>query len=174
MTMRQQTLAALDALGVAYTIDEHPAAKTIEDIDSYGLPHPEFIVKNLFVRDDKKRHYYLLVVRKDRRVNLRAMRSALSTRALSFASEEDLMRYLGLTRGAVGPLGVLNDTGRKVEVMVESALMDYPVWGVHPNDNTASVWLAPADMKRVIEHHGNAFRLFDPPVEEAAPAEAAV
>ena len=66
-------------------------------------------MKNLFLRDDKKRHYYLVVVKKDKAVDLKGLRALLGSRPLSFASEQDLSRCLGLPKGAVTPLGILND-----------------------------------------------------------------
>ena len=72
---------------------------------------------------------------------MKEFRKANQTRPLSFASEEDLMKLLGLTAGSVTPLGVLNDEERKV--------------GVHPNDNTATVWLKAEDLVRLIGEHGN-------------------
>ena len=46
-------------------------------------------------------------------------RKANQTRPLSFASEEDLMKLLGLAAGSVTPLGVLNDEERIVTVFLD-------------------------------------------------------
>ena len=57
-------------------------------------PYPEADAKNLFVRDDKKQNYYLITVKGEKRVNLKAFRKAQGTRNLSFASAEDLLERL--------------------------------------------------------------------------------
>ena len=63
---------------------------------------------------------------------------------------------LGLTAGSVTPLGVLNDTERKVTVFLDRDFFESPgLIGVHPNDNTATVWLKAEDFVRLIEEHGN-------------------
>lgn len=53
--------------------------------------------KNLFVRDDKRQNYYLITVKGDKRVDLKAFRRAQQTRPLTFASPEELQQLLGLT-----------------------------------------------------------------------------
>ena len=47
--------------------------------------------KNLFVRDDKKRNYYLITVKGNKRIDLKEFRKKNETRPLSFASENDLL-----------------------------------------------------------------------------------
>ena len=83
------------------------------ELSNIEIPYPEYDAKNLFVRDDKKRNYYLITVKGDKRVNLKEFRKN-NTRPLSFASADDLMGIMGLVPGAVTPLGLLNDTGCKV------------------------------------------------------------
>ena len=72
------------------------------------------------------------------------------------------MKLLGLTAGSVTPLGVLNDEERKVTVFLDRDFFEESgLIGVHPNDNTATVFLSFADLHRIIEEHGNAVTLID-------------
>ena len=71
---------------------------------------PRHIQKNLFVWDDKKRNYYLIAVKGDKKVNLKEFKQKNNTRTLSFASENDLMT--DLIPGAVTPLRILNNIER--------------------------------------------------------------
>ena len=80
------------------------------------------------------------MVREEKRVNLSLFRKEFNTRPLTFASSEDLERILGLYPGAVSPLGLLHDED---------------IIGMHPNDNTASLWLKVKDLKDIIKEHGN-------------------
>jgi Ala-tRNA(Pro) deacylase len=59
-----------------------------------------------------------------------------------------------LIPGAVTPLGLLNDEEQKVTLFLD-ADFDGGLVGVHPNDNTATVWITAAELIRVIEEHGN-------------------
>lgn len=126
----------------------------MEELNEVELPYPEWDAKNLFVRDDKKRNYYLISVKGDKRVDLKAFRRQHGLRALSFASAEDLLAILGLTPGSVTPLGILNDTGRRVHFYLDAEFAGHRI-GVHPNDNTATVWMQADDLVALIRQHGN-------------------
>lgn len=151
---KQKVLELLDAEGISYEITEHQAVYTIEEMLEADLPHPESIAKNLFVRDDKKKNYYLIVVREEKRVELKAFRKRMGLRPLTFASEEDLDRILKLTRGAVTPFGILNDEERAVKVFIDADFRD-SLMGVHPNTNTATVWISASDLTDLLKRHGN-------------------
>ena len=132
------------------------------EISAVMLPYPEADAKNLFVRDDKKRNYYLITVKGDKRVDLKEFKRKNNTRPLSFASEDDLKTIMGLIPGAVTPLGILNDTDCKVQVFIDKEFMDESgLIGVHPNENTATVWLRTEDLMSIIKEHGNELRLVE-------------
>ena len=106
--------------------------------------------------DAKKRNYYIITVKGDKRVDLKGFRKKNNTRPLSFASENDLKNILNLLPGSVTPLGILNDKEIKVHVFIDKDLIELPgIIGVHPNDNTATVWLKTEDLINVIKEHGN-------------------
>ena len=96
----------------------------------------------------------------DKRVNLKEFRKAHGLRNLSFASAEELMSIIKLIPGAVTPLGLLNDEDRKVTLYLDSAFSDGLI-GVHPNDNTATLWLRGLDLVKMIEDHGNIVNIVD-------------
>lgn len=75
-------------------------------------------------------------------------------KSLSFASNDDLMKLLKLDPGSVTPFGLLNDTERKVILFIDEAFKDGLI-GIHPNDNTATIWLKTDDLIEVIKRHGN-------------------
>lgn len=123
---------------------------------SVSLPYPDAEAKNLFVRDGKK-NYYLLVVKGNKRVNLKKFRRENGIGALLFASEQELAAVLGLTSGSVTPFGILNDTEHKVQCFIDKEFTEGAgLIGVHPNDNTATVWLKTRDLIDLIKENGNA------------------
>lgn len=153
---KQQIYDYLQENSIWHEITEHKAVYNMAELAEVPCPYPEADAKNLFVRDDKKQNYYLITVKGEKRVNLKAFRKAQGTRNLSFASAEDLMERLGLIPGAVTPLGVLNDETRSVKVFLDRDFLQEPgLVGVHPNENTATVWLKAEDLIRIIREHGN-------------------
>ena len=95
---------------IDFEVTEQKAVFKMEELNTVELPYPEWDAKNLFVRDDKKRNYYLITVKGDKRVDLKEFRKQHGLRALSFASAEDLRSIMGLEPGSVTPLGILNDS----------------------------------------------------------------
>lgn len=134
--------------GTEHRIFEHEAVYTIEGMMALNLPDSHRVAKNLFLRDDKK-HFYLLVTKEDRKINMKDLSARLGTRRLSFANEKQLMDILGLISGAVCPLGVLNDSEKRVTVFFDDYFAQGDI-GVHPLDNTASVFLQVADLVDII------------------------
>lgn len=142
--------------GYWHEITEHKAVFTMDEVNDIYVPYPEYNAKNLFVRDDKKRNYYLITVKGNKKVDLKEFRKNNNTRPLSFASENDLMTILNLIPGSVTPLGLLNDQELKVSFYLDKEfLTGIEIIGVHPNDNTATIWLKVEDLITLIKDHGN-------------------
>jgi len=155
---KDEIYALLDAKSMAYEVTEHKAVFNMAELAEVALPYPEADAKNLFVRDDKHEHYYLITVQGEKRVDLKAFRRAHGTRNLSFASAQELWDMLGLNPGSVGPFGLMNDGGCRVGFYLDSDLAGGLI-GCHPNDNTATVWLQSRDLVQLIREHGNAVEI---------------
>lgn len=155
---KQKMYEFLTAQGISYEVTEHGAVYNMEEMDLLELPHKEVLAKNLFVRDDKKTSYYLISVKGDKRVDLKEFRTTFGTRRLTFADEEDMRALLGVTPGSVTPLGLLNDTDCRVQLFIDKDFMDGMI-GVHPNENTATVWMQTTDLIRIIREHGNEVKI---------------
>ena len=158
---KAETIALLDQAGIAYELYEHEAVFTVEQAHAAGIPHQELGAKNLFLRDDKHRAYYLVCLPDEKDVSLREIQERLGSRRLSFASEKDLDSTLGLEPGSVTPLGALNDAERRVEVVIDQELVDAGRVTVHPCDNTATVLLATEDLIGLLCEHGCTVRVVD-------------
>ena len=153
---KQDIYRFLEEKNIWHEITEHEAVYNMEELNSVDLPYPDADGKNLFIRDDKKANYYLITVKGDKRVDLKEFRRAYGTRNLSFASADDLMNIMQLIPGAVSPLGILNDVEKKVHFYIDKDFMtDKHLIGIHPNDNTATVWLKVEDLIDIIKEHGN-------------------
>jgi Ala-tRNA(Pro) deacylase len=155
---QQKVFDRLKALGIPYEVVQHPAVFSIEEMDSLGVDFNGEICKNLFLRDAKGRRHFLVVLQKDKKADLKNLAQQLESTALSFASPERLFKYLGLHKGEVTPLGVLNDTEHAVEVFFDEDLAGLPRLGVHPNDNTATVMISYENLIKVIERNGHTVR----------------
>ena len=102
---KQKIYDFLHSQNIPFEITEHKAVYNMAELAEIPLPHPEADAKNLFVRDDKRRSYYLLTVFGEKRVDLKAFRREHGTRPLTFASAEDLEALLGFIPARSRPWG---------------------------------------------------------------------
>lgn len=161
MGQKQTVLDKLNAMGISFELIEHPAVYTIEEMERLNLSRYGHVCKNLFLRDAKGKRHILVTMAGDKRADLNRLSQQLETTKLGFASAERLEKYLGLHKGEVTPLGVLNDADAVVEVVFDSSLKNYDLLGVHPNDNTATVWLHLEDLERIVKENGNSLQFLD-------------
>lgn len=153
---KQEIYLFLRQKGIDFEITEHKAVYNMAELSEIEIPYPEADAKNLFVRDDKRLNYYLITVKGEKRVDLKAFRRNNGTRPLTFASAEELKNILDLIPGAVTPLGLLNGLKTPVSFFIDRDFFKgNGLIGVHPNDNTATVWLNAEKLVEIIREHGN-------------------
>ena len=154
---KQGALNWLDENGYKYDKIEHSAVFTMEEMEVAGITSKGDVVKNLFVRNAKGDKHYLVCVPENKQVDMTKLALALGSTRLSFASPERLEKYLGVQQGSVSPLCVLNDENHEVIVAFDQTLMGKERIGVHPLENTATLFLPFKDLKKIIEGNGNKF-----------------
>ena len=145
---KQRVYDALDKLGIKYEVVEHEPVHTMEDMDRLGLPEKGTLCKNLFLRDSKGKRHFLVTA--DEKIDLKALGRTLGAGTLSFASEERLEKYLGLKQGSVSPFGLMNDTDHAVEFFIDKSLSRCKSLGIHPLENTATVFLSFKDLDKFL------------------------
>ena len=76
---------------------------------------------------------------------------------------------LGIEPGAVTPLAAINDTEKRVTVVLDAALMQHATINCHPLVNTMTISMANHDLLRFLEAAGHPPRIA-PVAEQAPPA----
>lgn len=145
---------------ISFELYQHEPANTIEDLDALGIPHKEAIVKNLFLRDDKKKKFYLVTLPGHKKVDLKTLGEKIPSRRLSFASEDILYKKMFLKKGHVTPLGVLNNKEKNIIVVFDENLKGQII-GIHPMENNKTVFLRLEALVQLIENNGNTVVLCD-------------
>lgn len=102
---KQEIYQYLDIRHIDYQVTEHPAVYNMEELSTIDLPYLQQVAKNLFVIDDKRRRYYFIVVKGERRIDLKQLRLKIQLRPLSFICEDELQKILGLVSSSVTLLG---------------------------------------------------------------------
>lgn len=152
---KQQIYEYLKQENIGHEITEHKAVYNMDELSKLKY-HIQNMMQRIYLFVMIKRNYYLITVKGDKRVDLKEFRKNNNTRPLSFASSDDLMDIMKLIPGAVTPLELLNDDECKVTLFLDEEFMNgLQLVGVHPNDNTATVWLKVNDLIKIIKQYGN-------------------
>lgn len=150
-------------LNIAFENHKHPPLHTVAESQALRGELPGAHIKNLFLRD-KKRRYFLVTVSEEREVDLKWLRHAIGAQGtLSFGSADALANLLGVEPGAVTPLGVINDTEGVVTAFLDRSLMTAETVNAHPLRNDMTTALAATDLERfmIAANHSPGFIDFD-------------
>ena len=159
----------LDSIGVDYDRLDHAPAMTMEVCDAVNaafgrMTLEEFkaedsndrtkhaiICKNLFLCNRQKTKFYLLMIPGDKKFLTKNLSAQINSARLSFAGEEDMLNFLDVTPGSVSVLGLMNDHGHIVQLLIDSDVLQSEYVGCHPCINTSSLRMKTKDlMEKVI------------------------
>ena len=151
--------ALLDRLGIAHKTVTHPALFTVEESQTLRGTIPGGHTKNLFLKD-KKGALFLVVALEDAVIELKSLHRLLEASGrFSFGSAELLRTTLGVEPGAVTPFAAMNDSERRVTVVLDAAMMGHEMLNYHPLVNTMTTSIARADLVKFLEATGHPPRI---------------
>lgn len=142
----------LDKLGVQYQRIDHEAAMTMEaceEID-HALGDNTTICKNLFLCNRQETDFYLLLMPGDKPFKTKDLSAQIHSARLSFAKPEYMEKYLDTTPGSVSVLGLMNDSEKKEQLLIDEDVMKEPYFGCHPCINTSSLKFTTEDLMQKI------------------------
>ena len=157
----KEFLQYLDANHFKYQRIVHPAVFTCGEAELHRPDLPAVSTKNLFLCDKKARRFFLAVTACEKTVKLDELASQLGVPHLRFSSEENLARLLGVTRGAVTMMGLVNDIEHQVELWIDAGIWQGEYFLSHPLVNTATLVLAKSELERFFALTGHALHLFE-------------
>jgi len=153
----------LDDHHIEYQRHDHPPVYTVEDVIRLVPPLPAAKTKSLFLRDAKGFRHFLVIVKGEKRVNLKALPGLLESSRLRFSSQERLKKHLGVDPGSVSLFGVVNDTGKAVELVIDSTLWESDAFQFHPLVNTSTLVISKDNIIRFLDKTGHNAQILDVP-----------
>jgi Ala-tRNA(Pro) deacylase len=150
--------AFLDQHGIAHKTATHPPLFTVEQSRELRGTIPGAHTKNLFLKD-KRDSVFLVVAPEEAAVNLKTLHHKLGAGRFSFGSSNLMQDLLGVAPGAVTPFGVINDTARRVTVVLDAGLMRDAIVNAHPLVNTMTTSLTREDLVKFLEATGHPPRI---------------
>lgn len=142
----------LDQLGINYQRVDHVAVMTMEackEVDEI-MGKETAICKNLFLCNRQETDFYLLLLPEYKRFQTKCVSSQLGSARLSFAKEDYMKHYLDVTPGSVSIMGLMNDTQKKVQLLIDVDVLKYKYFGCHPCINTSSLKIKMDDLRNEI------------------------
>lgn len=158
----------LDSLHVEYDRLDHEPAMTMEvcaEIDAAfeRMPLEAFkadlsadkskhaiVCKNLFLTNKQHTKYYLLMMPGDKTFLTKDLSAQINSARLSFAGEDEMLKYLDVTPGSVSVLGLMNDKDNAVQLLIDSDVLRSEYVGCHPCMNTSSLRMLVKDLTEKI------------------------
>ena len=144
----------LNEHGIQYVLHTHPAVFTVPEAKLHCGHIPGTHCKNLFLKNKKTVQYYLVTIPSEKYLDLKQFRKMISAPKVRFAEPKELSQILGITAGAVSPLGLINDTDNKVIFMIDELVWNAKEICCHPNINTETLQIPGSDFQKLIRATG--------------------
>lgn len=136
----------LDSLEIEYMRTDHEPADTMEACNRIDKVLEVVICKNLFLCNRQKTNFYLLMMPGDKPFKTKELSSQINSARLSFASAEDMEKYLDILPGSVSIMGLMNDKENAVKLLVDEDVLKDEYIGCHPCVNTSSLKIRTEDV----------------------------
>ena len=153
-TSPEEIFSKFKEFNIKYTKFQHPPIFTVIDAKKCQSVMIGTHVKNLFLRDKKKRNF-LLVAEQDTKINMKTLHHKISSDRLSFGSPDRLWQYLGVRPGAVSPLALINDIEMSVTLFIQDILQSEHQIFLHPLVNDLSVGVKLNELKAFFKFTGH-------------------
>ncbi len=140
----------LDSLGIEYTQIDHEPAMTMEACEEIDKKLNIRICKNLFLCNRQETAFYLLCMPGDKPFKTKDLSAQINSSRLSFASPENMEKYLNVTPGSASVLSLMNDFDRDVQLLIDSEVLEREYFGCHPCKNTSSLRFRVSDLREKI------------------------
>lgn len=149
----------LKELQIPYERLDHEPMETMEacqDVDKLLHIH---MCKNLFLCNSQKTVFYLLMMPGEKKFKTKELSKQIGSARLSFASEEYMVKFLNIHPGAVSIMGLMNDTDKRVNLLIDEDVLKEEYLGCHPCVNTASLQLKTRDvLEKFLPYMGHGYR----------------
>ena len=140
----------LDRLGVTYVRVDHAAAMSMAACAEIDGTLGTTICKNLFLCNRQKTKYYLLMMPGSKVFKTSIASAQIGTSRLSFAPPEVMEACIHTLPGSASVLGLMHDTEKKVQLVIDREVLAGEYVGCHPLVNTTSLRIRTADFEKII------------------------
>ena len=154
MEPSKAVIEKLNELVIEFEMVEHEPAFTTEQADRFIEGMDGVRTKTMFLTDKKKKNWFLVIMDKDKRLDMKEFGEIVGAKGIKMTSEDSLMEKLMLKPGMVSPFGLLNNKDHDVQVYFDEEIMGEDRMTFHPNTNEKTVFIKTPDIIRFLDSIG--------------------
>jgi len=151
---------------INYVLHTHPPVFTVPEAKIHCAHIPGTHCKNLFLKNKGSGQFYLVTIPQEKRLDLKKFSKMINASKIRFGESEDLIELLGLTPGAVSPIGLVNDTKNRVIFIIDKDVWNAKDICCHPNNNTETLQMSGLDFRKLILATGTKVQIEELPLLE--------
>lgn len=160
--LEQEVYKVFQKLGIAFERVDNDPAHTMEECEEIGQIMGAPVRKNVFLCNQKKTTFFLLVMPDDKAFDTASFSKKLGVSHMSFASPEHMMEYLGTKPGSASVVGVLNDWDDYVQVILDKEVAESEWFVCNTGINTTHLKIKTQDLlKKFLPKTGHRPRIVD-------------
>ena len=164
--MKESLRKWLTTHNIQYILHQHPAVFTVPEAKIHCGHIEGTHCKNLFLKNKKTAQFYLVTIPHEKRLDLNEFRRMVGAPKIRFAENQDLFDVLGITPGAVSPIGLINDIENKTIFFIDKEVWNADEICCHPNINSETMQIPGSEFQKLIKATGNSLKIMDLPYSE--------
>ena len=155
----------LDKLNISYHRIDHEEANTMEICQALEATLGAEICKNLLLCNRQCTDFYMLLMPGNKPFKTKDLSKQIGSSRLSFAEGAYMEEFLDITPGSLSIMGLMNDTGKRVRLLIDKPVLESEFTGCHPCVNTSSLKIKTKDLlEKFLPATGHEFTMVDLPV----------
>ena len=142
----ESTQTTLEKLKIPYEQVDNDPASSMEECAEVDKAIGTEIRKNVFLCNQKKTTFFLLVMPADKAFDTSSFSKKLGVSHMSFAPPEKMLEHLGTTPGSASVAGLLTDEDDYVQVIIDKEVAEAEWFGCNPGINTSHLKFKTKDL----------------------------
>ena len=135
MPLERKFYDTLEKLKIPYEQVDNDPASSMEECAEVDKAIGTEIRKNVFLCNQKKTTFFLLVMPADKAFDTSSFSKKLGVSHMSFAPPEKMLEHLGTTPGSASVAGLLTDEDDYVQVIIDKEVAEAEWFGCNPGIN---------------------------------------
>ncbi len=144
--LETKVYAEFKELGIDFKRVDNDEAISMEECVEISNTWGAEIRRTVVVCNRQTTNYYLVVMPADKRFDTKTFAHNMECARVSFASEEDMIKILGVSHGNASVVSILNDKDNMVQVVLDKDVADDEYFACNVGINTTHIMFKTDDL----------------------------